>query len=75
MSTERDRKRTRTRKTVDQRERKITAVTALQQLEEDTVFQIPITDAFASPRCAPRELGPREGKDPAYIWSDGLSEN
>jgi hypothetical protein len=36
---------------------------------------IPVTDVFAEPRCAPRELGPREGIDPAYNWADGLSED
>ncbi|MBY0539260.1 hypothetical protein K2P56_02390 [Patescibacteria group bacterium] len=75
MSTERDRKRTRTRKTADQREPKITPVAASKILIEEAAFQIPITDAFSFPRCTPRELGPREGKDPAYIWSDGLSED
>lgn len=75
MSTERRRKRECSKKTLDRREPKITPSVAASIVDEETVFQVPLTDAFASPRCAPRELGPREGKDPAYIWSDGLSED
>mgnify|MGYP003394376068 CR=1 FL=1 len=75
MSTERTRKRERGTKTLDRRGQKITPSIAVSLLHEETVFQVPISDAFASPRCVSRELGPREGKDPAYIWSDGLSED
>lgn len=75
MSTERSRKRERSKKTLDRREPKITLSAATSLLGEEREFQIPLTDAFSTPRCAPRELGPREGKDPAYIWSDGLSED
>lgn len=75
MSTERMRKRTRTRKTADQREPKITPAVASRLVEEEVSIPIPTADAFAFPRCAPRHLGPREGIDPAYNWADGLSED
>jgi hypothetical protein len=75
MSTERTRKRERSKKTIDRREPKITSTKAASILNEETAFEIPITDVFAEPRCAPRELGPREGIDPAYNWADGLSED
>lgn len=75
MSRERDRKRTRHRKTVDQKELRITPAVALTHIEEEVPTPIPFGDASAFPRCWPRSDNPRDGIDPAYNWADGLSED
>lgn len=79
MTRERHRKRSRIRKSLDGDKRPITTLDALQEFDEYRgalrEAEQEVVQRIKEMRKGQVDLGPRAGKDPAYIWSDGLSEN
>ncbi len=79
MTRERARKRGRRTKTVDPKHDHLTVPDALNEFEEDrkalTAAERDVVRRLREMRRNSIDTGPRAGQNPAYIWSDGLSED